>query len=110
MLDADLLLLVPGPGKKAMTRRIFEYIVVRQPVLTIAEERVARELACKTGIGSVADPSDVEVITRESARRRRTIREGSFLYLDATEMLRQHDRRCIIGRLVSVLDRLVARQ
>ena len=102
--------LVSAPGKRIMTREIFEHTAARKPVLTISDEGAARELVCKTGIGSVADPSDIEGLANELVKLTLTISNGSFLYPGITELLRQYDRRCIAGRLAPVLDRKVAHQ
>jgi hypothetical protein len=102
--------LVSSPGKRTMTREIFEHTAARKPVLNNAGAGAAGELVCKIGIGSGADPSDVEGLVRESARLRRTISEVSYFYSDATVLLRQYDRRCIAGCIASVLDRVYARQ
>lgn len=110
MLGADLLLLVPGPGKGTMTGKIFEYIAARKPVLTIADEGAARELVCRAGIGPAVDPSDVDGLSFKLEGLWRTICAGAFPYPDTTELLQQYDRRYTAGRLASVLDRVVARQ
>jgi glycosyltransferase involved in cell wall biosynthesis len=110
MLGADLLLLVPGPGEGTMPGKIFEYLAARKPVLTIADEGVARELVCRAGIGSAIYLSDVEGLAAELARLRQAIIAHLFPYPDTTELLRQYDSRCIAGRLASVLDRVVGRQ
>jgi len=110
MLGADILLLVPGPGVGTMPGKVFEYLAARKPILTIADEGVARELVRRTGTGSTVHPSDIAGLAAELARIREAIVARSFPYPDTTQLLRQYNRRCIAGLLASVLDEMMERR
>lgn len=56
MLNADILLLVPGVGESTMTGKIFEYIAAKKKILCISHNTAASKLIKKYSLGICFEP------------------------------------------------------
>ena len=62
MIDADWLLLVPGPGNGTMPGKVFEYLATGNPIIALVNEGPAKELIEKLNIGYVNNSEDINGI------------------------------------------------
>lgn len=107
---ADLMLLVPGPGKSTMTGKIFEYLAVRKPILALADEGAVSELISSTHTGIVVSPNNIPGITDAILSMFNAKSSGhthSACYNVDKEVLKQFDRREISRKVASLLDSFV---
>jgi hypothetical protein len=66
---ADMLLLVTPPGLKSIaTRKIFDYLKARRPVLALAEGNEAERIVAETGCGVCVSPVDSGAVAAELLR------------------------------------------
>jgi len=69
MMDADVLLLVPGPGKGFIPGKLYEYLGSGTPILALTDEDTeSAQLVKETGAGMVVPPQDVQSIKRAILR------------------------------------------
>ena len=99
---ADLLLLVPGPGKSTMTGKVFEYLAVQKPILALVGEGGLKEMLEEYDIGQVVDPNDVEsiknaILSKYESRTSPT--EGNF-----TQIENNYSRKEIARRIAFIMD------
>jgi glycosyltransferase involved in cell wall biosynthesis len=106
MLDADLLLLIPGPGRGWVTTKVFEYMATGKPILALAssDSGVAGILA-RANIGMVVDPDSPEEIAAGLRQLMQRVREGQMPQPN-WEFIRQFSRRDLARRLAECLDEL----
>lgn len=62
MVNADWLLLVPGPGKGTMSGKFYEYLASEVPILALVDEGSVREIIQNNDCGIVLMPDDVAKI------------------------------------------------
>lgn len=62
MVNADLLLLIPGPGEGTIPGKLYEYFAAKRPILCLADEGASRALVISLGLGVAASPEDPEGI------------------------------------------------
>jgi glycosyltransferase involved in cell wall biosynthesis len=62
IFNAELLLLIPGPGKGTMTGKIFEYIAAKKPILALLEDGEAKDLIIENKLGICFAPDDEDGI------------------------------------------------
>ena len=130
IMGADLLLLIPGPGKSTMTGKIFEYLAAKKPILLIGEEdSAASKLVSSTGRGAVVPPENVSGIMeyilsflkRNSSFSATPLYNSAGKYVDhlyfkyqvpekhsysvAASLMDQYDRREIARRISEILEK-----
>ena len=105
IVGADLLLLVPGPGKSTMTGKIFEYLAVKKPILALAGEGAVKDLVLGAGLGTVVAPEDVHGIAAALHSLYCEFSNGGHRCFRATDgILKQYDRREIARRMAALFD------
>lgn len=109
MLGADLLLLIPGPGRGTMPGKAYEYLAARKPVLAIADEGVTASLISSSGIGEVIGTTDHRLIAQTLASMYRQITTNSFTYPETSVYMEMFDRKAIAGRIAAILDQVSKR-
>ena len=62
MCNANLLVLIPGPGNGTMPGKTFEYLAAKRPILCLANEGPAMKLIEKCKAGIVAPPENITAI------------------------------------------------
>lgn len=104
--DADILLLVPGPGKGTTPGKIYEYMAAKKPILALADEGRVRDLIISSGIGLVVPPDDINEIMFSIESLYNTVITTGYSYPDISEFLRIYDRRNIAGQVAEILNSL----
>lgn len=107
---ADLLLLIPGPGKSTMTGKIFEYLAVRKPILALAGEGAVSGLIASTRSGVVVSPDDIPGIADAISFMYDAKYSGHTVTTCSNvdnEMLKPFDRREIARKVAALLDSLM---
>ncbi len=103
--SADVLLLVPGPGRGTMTGKIFEYLAAKKPIFALADEGPARDLVLETGTGVVSPAEDTAAIARQLEGLLRTVMtEDGYPFQDVSQVMLRYDRRHIAGEIAEILD------
>lgn len=103
IVDADWLLLVPGPGAGTMPGKLYEYLATGNPIIGLVDEGPAKELVLKLEIGYIASPNDIEAIFNlllEITERRS--RYGSMN--NNSPELKRFDRKNIAREVSLLLD------
>lgn len=104
VVNADLLLLIPGPGESTMTGKIFEYLAAQRPILAIADKGVVRELVTSSGIGIVASTSDLDEIAKTILKMYKLITsEEGYPYPMDPELRSKYDRKQIAGKIAELM-------
>lgn len=108
MREAHVLLLL-RKGLDASSGKIFEYMVSGRPVLTIgAKEGVAAGLVRETGIGCVADPDEIDNLTR--MLQRIVVDYEGFVdeyYQPNWNAIAVYERRNLTNHLVKLLNQVI---
>ena len=108
MLEADMLVAIPGDSvPAALTGKLFEYLRTRRPVLLIAGDGAARQLAERAGIRRLVRPGDVQglaALLRDSLKAKRV---GTLIAESDEAFVRGLERRNGAELLARELDRLV---
>ena len=108
--SADVLLLVPGPGRGTMTGKIFEYLAAKKPILVLADEGPARDLVTSTRIGVAAPASDINAIEKElDALLKIVMSKEKYPYPDVDNILMKYDRRNIAGEITGILNNAISK-
>lgn len=105
ILNADWLLLVPGPGAGTMPGKLYEYLATGNPIIALVEEGPAKELILKLNIGYISSPEEVDELSRillEIIEGRSPFKR---LNNDSPE-LKRFDRKNIAQEVAQVLDKL----
>ncbi|MAD02217.1 MAG: hypothetical protein CMK65_01130 [Pseudoalteromonas sp.] len=105
---ADILLLVPGPGKSTMTGKVFEYLAVKKPILALAGEGALRSLLSDSKTAVLVEPTDVAGI--EAAIEsfvQQYQQNGTIALKDANyrQIEQQFCRRHTAQRIAGLLDK-----
>jgi glycosyltransferase involved in cell wall biosynthesis len=109
---ADLLFL-PMHDLPAHTRativpgKTYEYLAARRPILAAVPEGDARDLLASSGVAHIADPGDVDEITRAIALQLKHWRANSDVSPD-DELLGRFERRHLTGVLAALIDSVLA--
>lgn len=101
---ADLLLLVPGPGKSTMTGKVFEYLAVRRPILALAGEGAVRDVVSSSALSTVVAPDDVPAIAEAIVTLYRKLRSRDWALSRTGWEGGQFDRREIAGKIAALFD------
>ncbi|WP_316840679.1 glycosyltransferase [Pedobacter gandavensis] len=64
IMNADWLLLVPGPGAGTMPGKLYEYLATGNPIIALVEEGPAKELILKLNIGYISSPERVDDLSK----------------------------------------------
>lgn len=99
--NADLLLLVPGPGEGTFTGKFFEYLATSKPIFCMANEGPAKELINKHHLGIVSSDNDVTEIMNKLILLINEIIEGKFIYPNIEELKKQFNRKDIAGQMAN---------
>jgi glycosyltransferase involved in cell wall biosynthesis len=83
-VTADILLMIVGivPPRMAMTYgipgKIFDYMIMKKPILTIADDGAAREFITENRIGDIYHHKDIDGITKQVMRYYGDFKEGKL--------------------------------
>lgn len=102
--NADLLLLVPGPGEGTFTGKFFEYLAGLKPIFCIANEGPTKELITNHHLGAVACDNDIDEISNKLRLLIDDIKEGKFIYPNVDKLKKKFNRKYIAGQMADVLD------
>lgn len=103
--DADILLLIPGPGKGTLTTKVYEYLGVGKYILALApsSNSAMTSLLKKANLGLVVDPDSPEEIFKRLSQLIQAVRSGSKPEPNR-QFIEQFDRRELTRRLAQILD------
>ena len=90
-------------GPAALTGKIYEYLALRRPILTIAPEGPATALIAESGAGVTADPTDGDAIERAIGAAIRMAGDAGFEGA-GDELLSRFDRSRQAERWSELLD------
>jgi hypothetical protein len=105
--DALLILLSPMEGSnRILTGKIFEYLAVRKPILSVIPEGELADLIKKTGVGSVVHPENVSGIHKSLEGLLQKWKASKLAYTGQLSEVGAYDRKQSTGRLASILSTL----
>jgi glycosyltransferase involved in cell wall biosynthesis len=100
--NADLLLLIPGPGEGTMPGKFYEYLAAAKPIFCIVNEGPAKELIIKHQLGIVSGDNDIREIADKLKLLIEDIFEGKFIYPDDDELKQKFNRKKIAGQMACI--------
>jgi glycosyltransferase involved in cell wall biosynthesis len=104
MLDADLLLLIPGSGEGTVTTKVFEYMATGKPILSLTSAgNSAAMLLAQANVGVVVDPDSPAEIAAGLLQLAQRARAGQ-LPQPNWDFIRQFNRRELTRQLALCLD------
>lgn len=104
LAEAQVLLLMQPEAHLQVPAKVFEYMQLRRPILTLAGKGATQEIVDQTGAGVVIDPSDIDGLTRALSEMLRNHRQGTLLKDQAERDYSSLHFRTLAGRLAEVLD------
>ena len=110
--SADALLLPMFSGRAGervayASGKVFEYIAARKPIITLAPEGDAREIASRSRLGFPAEPDDPDDIRRVVEGIYQSWKSGRPAASPDEEYIRSFRRRELTGRLASIFDEVL---
>lgn len=109
MASADVLVLTLSPlegCERIIPGKIFEYLMVRNPIFAIVPEGIAATLVRETAAGVVVDPEDDQRIQRELKNLYEKWEKGLLMFEGKEEKIRQFSREELTRKLLYHLERL----
>lgn len=104
IVNADLLLLIPGPGNGTMPGKVYEYLAAQKPIFCISEEGPAKRLIKESGIGRTVSSVNVQTIALELGGFVSDIKNNTFVYPDVTSYLETFNRKNIAKKIIEVFE------
>jgi glycosyltransferase involved in cell wall biosynthesis len=108
MLGADLLLLVPGPGRGTIPGKTYEYMAAGKPILALADEGGAIwKMVTELGLGEAVKCDDVDSIACSILKFYDYKSNNlSHYFLDLTEQRSRYSRKEIARKVALELDEI----
>jgi hypothetical protein len=103
IVNADWLLLVPGPGIGTMPGKIYEYLATGNPIIALVKEGPAKDIIKQFEIGYLNDPEDIEGIVNiliDIFAQKSKYKRAAF----NPSVLKKFDRRNIAFEISEVLN------
>lgn len=100
--EADLLLLIPGPGKGTMTGKFYEYLAASKPIFCIVNEGPAKDLIIKYHLGIVSSDNDMAEIANKLKALIKDIMEGKFICPIVDELKQKFSRKKIASQMADM--------
>jgi glycosyltransferase involved in cell wall biosynthesis len=100
--NADLLLLIPGPGLGTMPGKFYEYLAASKPIFCMSNEGPAKELIVKYNLGSVSSDNDIEEIKTKLQILITEILEGKFSPHNISGLLQKFNRENIAEQMAKI--------
>jgi glycosyltransferase involved in cell wall biosynthesis len=97
--NADLLLLIPGPGSGTMPGKFYEYLAASKPIFCMANEGPAKELILKYNLGSVSNDNDIEEIKSKLLVLISEIKNRKLIFNDVNTLLEKFSRENIAKQM-----------
>jgi glycosyltransferase involved in cell wall biosynthesis len=106
LMNGDILLLVPGPGRGVLTNKVFEYLATGKPILAlVSRESAVADLLTEANVGMVVDPDSPTEIADGLLQMVQRVQEGRSPQPN-WEFIQQFSRRELTRQLASSLDAL----
>jgi glycosyltransferase involved in cell wall biosynthesis len=102
--QAQVLLLIQPEAPLQVPAKVFEYLQIRRPILTLAGKGATQEMIDRTGAGIVVDPEDVEGLSQALLQLLKKHQEGTLLEDQAERDFSALHFRNLTGQLAGVLD------
>ncbi len=106
--EADLLLLVVGPGeqnKSVYTGKVFEYLRFNRPILALSPEgSLVEELLCATDRGVNVDFNDIDKLEKAILQLYQDWQNGNVKSYEVTDAIKQYERKALSRQLCSIFD------
>jgi len=100
--NADLLLLIPGPGKGTMPGKLYEYLAASKPIFCIAKEGPAKEVIVEYQLGIVVNDIDTIQIANKLNFLIESISQGNFFYPNTDEIKLKFNREKIAEQMAGI--------
>lgn len=103
-VDADWLLLIPGPGSGTMPGKLYEYLATGNPIIALVDEGPAKTMIEELGVGYIAETADVNAIKNILIQ----ILQGNEKYTaynPLSDEITKFDRKNIALQVSSILDK-----
>jgi glycosyltransferase involved in cell wall biosynthesis len=100
--NADLLLLIPGPGEGTMPGKFYEYLAASKPIFCIVNEGPAKDIIIKHHLGVVSSDNDITEIANKLRLLIEDIYEGKFIYPNVEELKQKFNRKKIAGQMAGI--------
>lgn len=103
--NADVLLLIPGPGDGTMPGKFYEYLAASKPIFCIANEGPAKDIILKYGLGEVANDNNINEISIKINELINNIQNGFYNYPNVDIMKEQYNRKIISSNMSTLFNK-----
>lgn len=63
--NADLLLLIPGPGSGTIPGKFYEYLASKKPIFCMVNEGPVKEMILENNLGSISNDNDIDEVKKK---------------------------------------------
>lgn len=99
-----LLLILPSNDPGAITKKVFDYMATRKPILAIVPEGEIREILSNSGLGYFAHPDSVKDITIKLNTLYNKWRVGKLLPSPRDGFINQFHRKLLTKKLAKIFE------
>jgi glycosyltransferase involved in cell wall biosynthesis len=107
LYNADLLLLIPGPGEGTIPGKFYEYLAVSKPIFCIANEGPPTDLINRYSLGIVSNDNDVQEIAEKFKLIYDSVVANDFSYPNIEEFKNNFNRKNIAKRMSVIFDEVI---
>lgn len=107
LIEADILLLIPGPGSGTLTTKLFEYLNAGKFIFALVppDNKGLISLLTESNLGFVVDPDSPDEISSGLSLLIQMVRSGQRPKPN-WEFIQQFDRKRLTGQLAQILDKI----
>ena len=103
--NADILLLIPGPGSGTMPGKFYEYLAAKKPIFCISKEGPPKKIIQDFDLGIVSNDFDITTIANNLNDLILRVVNNNFSYPDTTDLMNKFNRKYIAKNMVSIFNK-----
>ena len=103
--NADMLLLIPGPGAGTIPGKFYEYLAAQKPIFCISNEGPPKKIINDYDLGIVSNDFDIINIANNLNNLILRIKNNNFAYPDTTDLLNKFNRKYIAKNMASIFNK-----